>query len=241
MIERPSPLKPMGAGFSLAIFGVASMILFLETHLLIPALSKTTGIEPVIFWFIVAGLGMFAPLLIMAAFILKREGALFQKGFWRDRLRFHTMTGGDWIWVMGSMIVIGTLSWGVTGLVEFFFCEMDRTPPFMAFEPLTSGRYWILLIWLPYWVLNIMGEEVLWRGVMLPRQEVSLGRKAWVVHGIGWGIFHISFGWHLLFTVFPVIFILSYGVQRRKNTWVGVIIHAGINGPSFLAIAAGLL
>jgi len=38
-----------------------------------------------------------------------------------------------------------------------------------------------------------------------------------------------------------LLFIQSYVVQRRKNTWVGVVIHGGINGPGFLAIAFGLL
>jgi len=38
-----------------------------------------------------------------------------------------------------------------------------------------------------------------------------------------------------------LLFIQSYVVQRRKNTWVGVVIHGGINGPGFLTIAFGLL
>ena len=78
------PLPKMGVGQSLAIFGIASIALVLETRWLIPALSAATGKEPVLFWFIVAGIGIFIPLLIMAALILKKEGALFQPGFFRD-------------------------------------------------------------------------------------------------------------------------------------------------------------
>jgi len=111
----------------------------------------------------------------------------------------------------------------------------------MSFEPLTAGRYWLLAVWFPYWILNIMGEEILWRGVMLPRQELAFGNKTWIVHGLGWGLFHIAFGWQLLITLLPILFIQSYVVQQRKNSWIGVIVHAGINGPGFLAIAFGLL
>lgn len=57
----------------------------------------------------------------------------------------------------------------------------------------------------------------------------------------GWGLFHIAFGWQLLLTLAPFLFILSYVVQKTKNSWVGVILHGGLNGPSFLAIALGLL
>jgi membrane protease YdiL (CAAX protease family) len=125
--------------------------------------------------------------------------------------------------------------------LEIIAGPMDHQPPFMSFEPLTPGRYWILLIWFPFWVLNIMGEEILWRGTMLPRQELAFGKWTWLFHGMGWGVFHIAFGWQLLITLLPILFVQSYVVQRRKNTWVGVIIHGVINGPTFLAIAFGIL
>ena len=31
---------------------------------------------------------------------------------------------------------------------------------------------------------NIFGEELWWRGYILPRQELSHGRFTWVVHGL---------------------------------------------------------
>jgi membrane protease YdiL (CAAX protease family) len=71
--------------------------------------------------------------------------------------------------------------------LEVIAGPVEHQPPFMSFDPLTPGRYWILLIWVPYWVLNIMGEEILWRGTMLPRQELAFGKWAWLFHGIGLG------------------------------------------------------
>jgi len=38
-----------------------------------------------------------------------------------------------------------------------------------------------------------------------------------------------------------MLFILPYIVQRRRNSWVGVAIHAGVNGPGFVAVAFGLV
>ncbi len=235
------PLPPMGIGQSLAIFGMASIALILETQLLIPGMSAVVGWEPVLAWFVVAGIGIFVPLLITAAFILKKEGALLQTGVLKDRLRFHRMNREDWLWSFGAIVVIGIMSAGVMKGVEAIVGQIEHQPPFMAFDPLTPERYWLLAIWFPYWILNIMGEEILWRGTMLPCQELVFGKWTWVVHGIGWGVFHIAFGWQLLVTLLPMLFIQSYVVQRRKNTWVGVVIHGGINGPSFLAIAFGLL
>lgn len=67
------PLQKMGIGLSLAIFGVGSIALILETRFFIPALSVLTGQELIISWFLVAALGIFLPLLITAVLILKKK------------------------------------------------------------------------------------------------------------------------------------------------------------------------
>ena len=234
-------MQGMGLVPSMAIFGAASLALILETRYLIPFLSETSGQEPVVFWFIVAGLGLFTPQLIVSAVLLKNEGVLFRPGFWNRRQRFRRMHVIDWLWCIGAVIVIGLTSKIIMDGIGTITGQFDRSPPFMAFEPLTPQRYWILALWLPYWILNIMGEEILWRGVMLPRQEIAFGKKTWMIHGLGWAFFHVAFGWQHLLTLLPILFILSYVVQRRKNTWIGVIIHATINGPAFIAIAFGKL
>ena len=107
-------------------------------------------------------------------------------------------------------------------------------------ETPTPGHYWILAVWLPFWVLNVVGEELLWRGVVPPRQEVAFGRWAWLANGSGWLLFHVAFGGAILVTVWPIVFILPYVVQRLRNSWTGVIIHVGLNGPGFFAVAFGL-
>ena len=235
------PLKPLGLRSSFLIFGITAVVLFLQTHYTIPWLQKTTGMEIIFFWFLVAGLGVFLPLIITAIIILKLEGYSFTRETWIKRLRFKAITKKDLLLSIGALVLIMGLSAAVVSLIEWIWVEFDSTPPFMAFEPLNSGRYWLLAIWFPYWILNILGEELLWRGVMLPRQEIAFGKKAWVIHALGWGLVHIAFGWQLLITLLPILFIQSYIVQKTKNSWTGVIIHAGINGPSFIAIALGVL
>lgn len=226
---------------SLFIFGIAAWILFLETHYLIPWLGRHTGLETIICWFLVAGFGMFLPMLMGAYFRLKMEGHSLGQATWENRLRFKKMTHSDWYWSIGGCLAIGVLSLAIIQIVEWFAGKVDSSPAFMSFEPLSQGRCWILLAWLPYWLLNIMGEEILWRGVMLPGQERVFGKFTWLIHGTGWGIFHLAFGWQLLLTLIPILYIQSYIVQRRKNSWIGVVIHAVINGPSFIAIALGWL
>lgn len=240
-METKTEIKKLGLIGSFAIYVPASILMFCMTKYLIPYLSNLTGQETILFWFIVAGLGIFTPLIVTAIFILKSEGYKLSKSTWIERLRFRKITKSDLIWCFVGLVLVGIFSMIIMKGLELVIGEFDHSPAFMSFESLTKGRYWLLLVWAPYWILNILGEEFLWRGVLLPRQEVAFGKRAWLIHGFGWGLFHIAFGWQLLITLIPLIFIQSYIVQRTKNSWVGVIMHGGLNGPSFIAICFGLI
>ena len=240
-MKKENELRKLGLLSSFAIYIPAALLMFCLTKYLIPYLSEVTGLETILFWFIVAGLGIFTPLIIVAFIILKSEGSEVSKNTWIQRLRFRKISKQDILWCIGGLILVGVFSGIIMKGLELIIGKFDHSPAFMSFEPLAKGRYWLLLIWFPYWILNILGEEILWRGVMLPRQEIAFGKNAWLIHGFGWGLFHIAFGWQLLITLIPLIFIQSYIVQKTKNSWIGVIMHGGLNGPSFIAISFGLI
>ena len=88
---------------------------------------------------------------------------------------------------------------------------------------------------------NILGEELLWHGYLLPRNVVRFGPRAWILNGTGWLLFHLPFGLHLMLLLLPIVLIETWAVQKSGNTWVGVIIHSVVNGPAFVAIALGAL
>lgn len=234
-------LKPLGFVASYSIYFAAALLMFVLTKYAIPYLSNKTGLETILFWFIVGGFGIFTPLIVIGVLLLKSEGYKLSKSTITERLRFKKLTKQDVLWSIGGLVLVMVISGGLMKLIELVVGKIDTSPPFMAFEPLSQGRYWLLAIWAPYWILNILGEEFFWRGVMMPRQELVFGKNTWIIHGIGWGLFHIAFGWQLLITLIPLIFIQSYIVQKTKNSWVGVIMHGGLNGPSFIAIALGLI
>jgi membrane protease YdiL (CAAX protease family) len=236
--EGPDRVPPLGLVGSGALFGAGALLLFLTTRVAVPALVSVTGAEPVVMWFLAASVVLFGPLLGAAALLLHRERRRGSQGSWGARLRLRPMNGGDWLWTVGGLATVSILTGGIAlGMLPD---AAKLRPSFMAFEPLGPGRYWILGAWLPFFVLNIVGEEFVWRGVVLPRQEVSFGGVAWLVNGILWLLFHAAFTWQVLFTLVPITLILPYIVQRRRNTWVGVVIHAGFGATGFLALAYGL-
>ena len=238
-LER-GPVPPIGFGSSTVLFGTGALLLLLTTRVVLPALRRTTQAEPVLLWFGAASACLFAPLVFVAGWLLYRESRTIGPPRWVDRLRLGPMVRHDWLWTFGGLGAVGLVTAGLIAALRALRSDAGLHPAFMAIEPLRPGRYWILAAWLPFFFLNILGEEFLWRGVVLPRQEAALGSRAWLVNGMGWLFFHIALPWQVLVTLAPTTLILPYVVQRRGNTWIGVVIHAGLNGPSFLALAFGL-
>jgi membrane protease YdiL (CAAX protease family) len=106
-----------------------------------------------------------------------------------------------------------------------------------------QGAWWIPVYYaVVMLVCNIGGEELWWRGYVLPRQELALGRTAWILHGISWSAFHLFMQPTLWDTVRMAItgMALSFVAQRTKNTWPGIVGHSFGNLPFFLSLVKGV-
>jgi membrane protease YdiL (CAAX protease family) len=107
-----------------------------------------------------------------------------------------------------------------------------------------QGAWWIPLYYaVVILVCNIGGEELWWRGYVLPRQELAFGRAAWVVHGIAWSVFHLFMQPTLWETVRMGItgLGLSFVAQRTRSTWPGIVGHSFGNLPFFLSLLQGVV
>ena len=105
------------------------------------------------------------------------------------------------------------------------------------------GAWWILAYYAVVMLMcNIGGEELWWRGYVLPRQELALGRTAWLVHGIFWSVFHLFMQPTLWDTVRMSItgVALSFVAQRTKSTWPGIVGHSFGNLAFFLNLVKGV-
>ena len=91
-----------------------------------------------------------------------------------------------------------------------------------------ANQWWVALVFFLGWFFNIFGEELWFRGYILSRQELAFGKRAWIVHGIMFGLNHIWQPWNLLL-ILPGAVIGAYVVQRRRNTWILIISHGLMN------------
>jgi len=228
----------MGLLRTASVFGVFSLLLWLTVVAVIPWLRDAFDVPPLIGWYISGTVLVLLPILSFGTVMAWRELPVQGLSEWRKSLRLVRMNPGDAVWTMVGILVISIASAAVLALARYLDPRFQPSPWFLAQSP--GWHAWVFVGWIPLFIANILGEELCWRGYILPRQEVVLGRAAWLGNGIPWCLFHWSFGWPILVMLLPISLLLPWIVQRRRNTWVGIIIHAIFNAAGFIIAASGL-
>ncbi len=239
-----STLKPLGVSGSVLLFGIPALGFIAVCRVLVPALHQNFGLHPALSWFI-GGLLTFLPLVLLAILLTRKDGFRTKAELF-SRLRLKKMSRRDWKFALGGLLLIfiGTgLIMGISKLLhlQFGIPEIETTPSFMKFEPFQGKERLLLLVWLVMFFFNIFGEELLWRGYILPRQELTLGRSAWILNSALWLVFHVAFGIALLILLLPILIVLPWCVQKTGNTMVGIWIHGLMNGPMFVLVSLGVI
>lgn len=231
----------LGYKHSLLIFGTAALLLFLATHTGIEILYNATGVRKILLWFINGGLFVFLPMFLLSIKFAKQQvGSSDRKQILRF-LRLKTLTAREIRATIFGVISVFVLSGILAFVLPKIIHNFTPQPPFLKLNPLVPGEYWIMLCWIPMFLLNIFGEELFWRGLLMPLQENAMEKNTWWFHAVCWMIFHIPFGIQMILLLLPVFFIQSYLVWKYKNTWIGVIMHGIYNGTGFLLVAFGLI
>lgn len=244
LATSPAPL-PLTR--SLLFFALPSLGFGAAVYLLLPALDRA-GL-PLLANFLISVGGPLGLLALAALLAYRREGRPWTGAAFRARMRLARPTRSVCLWAtaLGVFMVLsnGFLSFTAEwikdagampdALSRMQQLEGDR---FMG-EPL-SGEWWMLLGYTLFVLLNVLGEELWWRGYILPRQELALGRHAWLPHGLLWTLFHLFFYWELVMLL-PGALALAYVARRTRSTWPGVIAHTIYNLPGVVIIAVGVL
>jgi len=234
-------IKPMGFFPSLFQFAIPTLLLYGATHFCVPLLEQKSQLPLVVCWYICGGFLVFLPLFLAALLLYHLEGHPWRISTMLQRFRLNKFDSRIFgISIIGT-ITISLLTYIFMEIGKFVSPDFTSQPAFMSLQPLGKGDYWILLAWLPMFFFNIMGEALFWRGYIFPRQEAHFGNTTWMVHGLLWTFFHFPFGWNLMFTLLPILFITSYLVQITRSTWTDIVIHTIINGSGFLLIAFGIV
>lgn len=85
-----------------------------------------------------------------------------------------------------------------------------------------------------------LGEEFLFRGILLPKMNGVFGKWDWFFNGVFFGLYHLHKPLGILNQIIFSGFMLAFPSRRFRSNWMAVIIH-GIEAPISLAIVLGII
>src|ERR687898_2069473 len=109
-----------------------------------------------------------------------------------------------------------------------------------AGQAFMSGNWvWFAVIVTLFVFNTTLGEELLFRGLLLPRMQGAFGRFDWVANGVLFAFYHLHMPWVIPWTLLD-IFALSYPSRRYRSALMGIIVHSS-QSVFFLALLLGLV
>jgi membrane protease YdiL (CAAX protease family) len=74
---------------------------------------------------------------------------------------------------------------------------------------------------------TFLGEELLFRGILLPRMAGVFGKWDWVMNGLLFGLYHLHQPWNILGNAIGGILFFALPSRYFRSSWFGVIAHSG--------------
>ncbi len=89
------------------------------------------------------------------------------------------------------------------------------------------GAWDLLVLQVVLSVFNtFLGEEFLFRGVLLPKMKGVFGRWDWVANGVIFGLYHLHQPWGLPGNILSSL-VLAFTGKRYRSNWFPIVLHSG--------------
>src|ERR687897_2731114 len=185
-------------------------------------------------------------LFVLSMIIVQREEGDLRWATIKRRLRLGTPLeprSGEprarlWLWVVPFLVAVAAVELALSSSLDNTWVSVF---PFLA-EPQgynlgtllesqeilqrLEGAWWFFALFVITAVFNtILGEEFLFRGVLLPRMEGVFGRGSWVAIGVLFGFYHLHQPWSIPNAVVTGL-LYTFPAYRFRSTWMAIILHS---------------
>ena len=185
-------------------------------------------------------------LFVLSMIIVRREEGDLRWATVKRRLRLNAPrdpgTGQPrarlWVWVVPFLVAVAVIELVLNTPLENAWVSVF---PFLAepqgysFDAILGsqeilarleGAWWFFALFVVQAAFNtILGEEFLFRGVLLPKMEGVFGRGSWVANSILFGLYHVHKPWGIPNSVFTGL-LYTFPAYRYRSTWMSIIIHS---------------
>jgi uncharacterized protein len=187
---------------------------------------------------------------VLVVVLVYRERGSLRWSVLKDALWLHSprspKTGrvGGWLWLVLIPFVVLYAAEGAIPILSVIppvpshdftvFLGSDAGQAFM------SGNWvWFAVIVTLFVFNTALGEELLFRGLLLPRMQGAFGRFDWVANGFLFAVYHLHEPWVIPSSLVDIV-ALSYPSRRYRSALIGIIVHSS-QSFLFLALLLGLV
>jgi uncharacterized protein len=135
--------------------------------------------------------------------------------------------GRLWLWLIPFVLGFAALSLAPAGPLagpvnRDFGSFLGSAAGKAAFR----GNWGLFALVLVLLVFNtVLGEELLFRGLLLPRMRGVFGRADWAANAVLFGLYHLHQPWSIPSSV-AVGVLTAYPTRRFHSAWMGIVIHS---------------
>jgi hypothetical protein len=239
----------------LGIWALVALPMALLGWVVAPAIIPNSPLHPgITYWLLmIAGMGW---QFVVSLVILYRELGTLRWSAIRRRTWLQSpqepRTGEPnpklYWWLLPALLFSGVVSLGLAGYLD---APMVRLFPALQpaefmdisqlLDPQFRGQWWLLGVLLISHLLNyFLGEEFLFRGVLLPKMQGVFGKYDWLANGVLFGLYHLHKPW-MLPSIIISSFAITWPAARFRSNWMAIIVH-GVEGlPSLVLVPAVIL
>jgi len=107
-------------------------------------------------------------------------------------------------------------------------------------SPAFQGQWWLLGVVLVSFIFNyFLGEEFLFRGVLLPKMHGVFGKYDWLANAVLFGLYHLHKPW-MIPSVIAGSLAITWPARRFRSNWMAIIVH-GVEGLPMLVLVLAVI
>lgn len=250
MIQQADPeTEQYSLTIILAIWASVTVPMALLAWVVTPWAIPRTGLHPGITFWLMMTLGM-SWQFVVSVIMLRHEGYGLDWQRLEKRLWLVTpqspATGkpSKWLylWIIPCFGFVGLTELPFVGLLDAPLSSLE--PAHARLEDLNSpefrGAWWLLGLAIVSSIFNyLLGEALLFHGVLLPKMQGVFGRWAWLANAVLFGLYHLHKIWAVP-TIILSTMAYSWPAQRFRSVWLAVFVH-GLEGVILFAIVLAVI
>lgn len=216
----------------LAIWAAAALPMGALSWIVAPAIADGDDIES-LFRPLVAALtvGLIWQFVLVVGLVAREQRSWrwsrLRQALWLTKPRSpRTGRTGGRIWLVVIPLILGTALEGMLIIAAPINRDLGELVSSDSGKAMFDGSWGLYGLVITMFLFNtVLGEELLFRGVLLPRMHGAFGDRDWVANGVLFAAYHLHEPWVIPTTLLDTLF-LAYPAKRYRSAWIAIVVHS---------------